>query len=77
VNTELAVQPRLLDKAAAATYLGGISVDQVDRLINAGALSVVKLPATRGRTGDGTCRRVLLDRHELDALVERWRERRS
>jgi hypothetical protein len=68
--------PRLLDKAAAASYMGGISVDQVDRLINTGALSVVKLPATRGRTQNG-CRRVLIDRLEVDALVDRWREKRS
>jgi hypothetical protein len=56
--------------------MGGISIDQLDRLINNGTLPVVKLPATQGRT-QGTCRRVLIDRLEIDALVERWREKRA
>ena len=77
MNGEAKLQPRLLDKPAAAAYLGGVSVDQIDRLINAGAISVVKLPATRARTAGETCRRILLDRLELDALIERWREKRE
>ena len=72
-----ALQPRLLDKVQAAAYLGSISVDQVDRLIGAGAISVVRLPATRGRTGDGACRRILIDRAELDEMVLRWREKKA
>jgi hypothetical protein len=69
--------PRLLDRDAAAAYLS-ISVDTLDRLLQSGALHVVRLPVQRDRkTGlgvRGTTRRILLDRHELDALVDRCRE---
>jgi hypothetical protein len=69
--------PRLLDRDAAATYLS-ISVDTVDRLLQSGALHVVRLPVQRDRkTGlgvRGTTRRILLDRHELDSLIDRCRE---
>ena len=69
--------PRLLDRDAAAEYLS-ISVDTVDRLLQSGALHVVRLPVQRDRkTGlgvRGTTRRILLDRHELDSLVDRCRE---
>jgi len=69
--------PRLLDRDAAAAYLS-VSVDTVDRLLQSGALHVVRLPVQRDRkTGlgvRGTTRRILLDRHELDALVDRCRE---
>ena len=66
--------PRLLDIDAAGAYLGGVSRDVVERLINSGALSVVKVPG--GRNGD-CVRRVLVDRLELDDLVTRWREKRT
>jgi len=69
--------PRLLDREAAAAYLS-ISVDTVDRLLQSGALHVVRLPVQRDRkTGlgvRGTTRRILLDRHELDSLVDQCRE---
>jgi hypothetical protein len=69
--------PRLLDRDAAAAYLS-ISVDTVDRLVQSGALHVVRLPVQRDRkTGlgvRGTTRRILLDRHELDSLVDQCRE---
>ena len=69
--------PRLLDRDAAAAYLS-ISVDTVDRLLQSGALHVVRLPVQRDRkTGlgvRGTTRRILIDRHELDFLVDRCRE---
>jgi hypothetical protein len=69
--------PRLLDRDAAAAYLS-ISVDTLDRLLQSGALHVVRLPVQRDRkTGlgvSGTTRRILLDRHELDSLVDRCRE---
>ena len=69
--------PRLLDRDAAAAYLS-ISVDTVDRLLQSGALHVVRLPVQRDRkTGlgvRGTTRRILLDRHELDSLVDRCRD---
>src|ERR1700730_11843488 len=68
---------RLLDRDAAAEYLS-ISVDTLDRLLQSGALHVVRLPVQRDRkTGlgvRGTTRRILLDRHELDSLIDRSRE---
>ena len=68
------ITPRLLDvDPQAATYLG-CSPDTVERLIKRGAISLVKLPAARGKSG-ATCRRRLVDRFELDALIERWKER--
>lgn len=70
------LHPRLLDKKQAGTYLGGVSADQIDRLINTGVVSVVRLPASRSRTGAAS-RRVLVDRIELDGLIERWREKRA
>lgn len=69
--------PRLLSRRAAATYLS-VSLQEIDRLINTGHLSVVRLPAVRHRNGaatQGSCRRVLIDRLELDALCTQNRER--
>ena len=58
---------------AAAAYLG-ISYWTVRALVFAGELPTVKLPCPRA--GDGRAiRRVLIDREDLDALVERWKER--
>jgi len=71
------LHPRLLDKHGAATYLS-VSLDTLERLIQTGALSVVRLPVERARTGLGVVgrtRRVLLDVRDLDALIERSRER--
>jgi hypothetical protein len=71
------IGPRLLDRDAAAAYLS-VSVDTVDRLLQSGALHVVRLPVQRDRkTGlgvRGTTRRILIDRHELDSLVDQCRE---
>lgn len=69
-----AITPRLLSREQAGIY-AGCSADAIDRLINAGHLSVVSLPA--GRARDGGSRRVLIDRFELDELIPRWREKRS
>lgn len=72
------IQPRLLDRDSAAAYLG-VSVDTLDRLIGAGAIAIVRLPVERarksGRGVAGASRRILIDRHELDELIPRWRER--
>ena len=72
--------PRCLDREAAAAYLG-ISPDSLDRLRHAGELPIVALPAERhkatGRGIRGTSRRVLFDVKDLDALVERSKERRT
>ena len=68
---------RLLDKDAAATYLS-TSVDTVERLIQTGELPTVRLPVERAKTGrgrPGVCRRVHIDIRDLDALIERSKER--
>jgi hypothetical protein len=67
---------RLIDKDVAAQYFS-TSVDTIERLIQTGALPVVKLPVehsrnTRSRTG--VSRRVLIDVRDLDALIERSKE---
>ena len=70
------VVPRLLDRDGAAAYLS-VSADTIDRLISTGALSIVRLPAARHRNGAAVaanCRRVLLDRLQLDRLVDQCRE---
>lgn len=64
--------PRLLDLKAAATYLG-LSYWTVRDLVLAGRLPSVKIPCPR--SGDGrTIRRVLVDRHDLDAFIEQSKE---
>jgi hypothetical protein len=72
-----ALEPRLLDRETAAAYLC-ISVDTLDRLFQSGALHVVRLPVQRDRNSGvgvrGATRRILVDRHELDALIEASRE---
>jgi hypothetical protein len=68
-----AITPRLLSREQAGLY-AGCSADAIDRLINAGHLSVVSLPAGRARNGGS--RRVLIDRFELDELIPKWREKR-
>src|SRR5687768_16275610 len=68
---------RLLDKDASSLYLS-TSIDTVDRLIQAGELPVVRLPVERAATGRGragVCRRILIDMRDLDALIERSKER--
>jgi hypothetical protein len=73
------LSPRLADLEQVGLYLGGVSVDTVRRLIDAGEISVVRLPVTRHRkTGHGVPgvnRRVLVDLREVDALIERSREK--
>lgn len=74
-----ATPPRLMSLHDAAAYLG-CSADTVQRLIDAGHISIVRLPATRERHGkngvNGMNRRLLVDRVELDALIPAWREKR-
>jgi hypothetical protein len=49
----------------------------VRRLVDTGKISIVRLPATRSREGghgtDGSNRRLLIDRSELDAVIPMWR----
>ena len=76
----MALPPRCLVREAAAEYLG-TSTDQIDRLVHAGHLAVVRLPVVRHRvTGRGSAcvnRRVLLDVRDLDALIDRCKERHT
>ena len=68
--------PRLLSRTLAASYFS-CSVREIDRLISAGALSIVRLPVRRHPTNVATVgknRRILIDRHELDTLAERHRQ---
>ena len=62
--------PRLVDLEGAALYLGSISMWTVRDFITNGSLCPVRLPMPGGRD----LRRVLLDVHDLDALVERSKE---
>jgi len=75
----LVIAPRLLSIDEGAIYLG-CSPNTVRRLIETGQISIVRLPAVRDRRGaahEGTNRRSLLDRIELDDLIPTWRERVS
>lgn len=63
---------RLLSRRDAAAYLS-VSLQVIERLLNTGQLTAVRLPVTRGdgRGDVGIGRRILIDREELDALVRR------
>ena len=69
--------PRLLGVEDAAHYLS-ISGWSLREWISAGVVPTVRiaLPSTGRRKGD-TCRRILLDRYDLDSLIERSKERSS
>ena len=68
-----APEPRLLDLRAGAKYLG-ISYWSLRDLVLAGHVPAVRLPCPRARDGR-IMRRMLVDRRDLDALIERSRER--
>ncbi len=71
--------PRLLDEKRAAAYLG-LSVWTFREMINAGDVRAVLVPrprtakALKTRPVGTTMRRKLVDRVDLDALVDRWKE---
>jgi hypothetical protein len=72
---------RLVDKDVAASYLG-VSTNTIERLIQTGALQIVRFPVERskkpGANGDGqvgTNRRVLIDVRDLNELIERSKEK--
>jgi hypothetical protein len=64
-------ESRLLDVAATAEYLGGISVWTVRAFIADGYLRPVRLPACH-RTGSNN-RRLLFDRRDLDKFIDERR----
>jgi predicted DNA-binding transcriptional regulator AlpA len=65
-------EARLLDLGSAATYLG-ISRSAVRQLVDSGQLSRVLLPSPR--RPQETLDRFLVDKAELDAFIERNKER--
>src|SRR5207245_2191505 len=67
---------RVTDRAGAATYLHA-SIDTIDRLIGAGQLPTVRLPVERTKNGRGQIgvgRRILIDRADLDLLIQRSKD---
>jgi hypothetical protein len=62
-------QPRLLDVAATAQYLGGISTWTVRALISNADLCPIRLPACHRKGENG--RRLLFDRRDLDEFIEK------
>jgi hypothetical protein len=71
VNVEKA-EPRLLDLAGAAAYLG-ISRSAIRQLVDNGRLSRVHLPSLS--QPDRSIDRFLLDKADLDAFIDRGKER--
>ena len=67
-------EPRLLDPNGAAAYLG-ISRSAIRQLVDSGQLSCVRLPALS--QPHGRLHRFLLDKADLDAVIERGKERQE
>lgn len=63
------IQPRVLDVRSAATYLS-LSPWSIRCLIANGTLRRVRVALPNG----GEMRKVLVDRADLDRLVETWKE---
>jgi hypothetical protein len=70
VPTLCPLQPRLLDLRAAGFY-SGLSYWTVRDLVNAGTLPRVRVPLPNG----GEVRRVLVERADLDRLLDAWKDR--
>lgn len=71
----MANDSRLLDVAATAVYLGGISTDSVRGLVASGVLMPVRVPSSRC-PGESS-RRLLFDRDDLDRVIDEWKRRSS
>jgi hypothetical protein len=75
------IQPRLLSLEEGARYLG-LSFWSFRELVNGGAVPLVRVPRPRTMrqhkraARSDTLRRALVDRFDLDALVDRWRAER-
>jgi hypothetical protein len=67
-------EPRLLDLSGAAAYLG-VSKSRVRQLVDSGQLSRVLLPSPR--RPHENLDRFLVDKTELDSLIERNKKRQS
>ena len=71
----LAIVPRLLTVDQAAVYLG-IGRDTLYELVTRGGLRRVRIPAPpTAKRGGHEVRKILLDRQDLDAQIDAWRER--
>jgi len=73
------IPPRLLDLHQAAAYLS-VSYWSVRDYVLAGLIPAVQMPALRPREGDrprNTLRRVLVDRADLDAFIDRAKRPRT
>ncbi len=72
--------PRLLDAQQAAAYLN-VSFWTLREFINDGSIPTVRLPRPRTlrmrkrQPVSDTVRRLLIDRADLDELVQRWKQR--
>lgn len=64
-------QPRLVNLSDAAAYLG-VSYWTVRDLVQRGDLPAIRLPHPRSIRG--SIRRILIDRNDLDALIDRFRD---
>lgn len=62
---------RLMDVAAAAAYLGGVSEATVRRLVARGEIVPVRLPSVRHGGEQG--RRLLFDKADIDLAINRWK----
>ena len=72
--------PLLFSADQACAALGGISRDQLARIVSAGRLPVVRLPGARDKQGQGTTaptRRVLYAVDDLQKLISESKERSS
>ena len=67
-------EPRLLDLGSAATYLG-VSRSIVRQLVDSGQISRVLLPSPR--RPHESLDRFLVDKTELDSLIDRNKERQG
>jgi len=74
--------PRLLNVEQAAAYLN-VSWWTLREFVNDGSIPTVRLPRPQTRRMrqrqpiSDTVRRLLIDRADLDALVERWKTREA
>lgn len=69
MTPETVPAPRLMDIATAAEYLGGISVWTIRGFVANGQLQAVKLPSVKYQSRRS--RRLLFDRSDLDAFIEK------
>ncbi len=67
-------EPRLLDLTGAAAYLG-ISRSAIRQLVESGHLARVHLPSVR--QSQGKLNRFLLDKLDLDVVIERSKARQE